>query len=223
MLKRKIILSFIVLVIISCKSFSQEILHDPEAKKVLEGFTSKIKKSYPVRADFTYTMKNLQTNDNFTDSGSIVIDNNKYKLNIMDSEIYSDGKTIWNYLPDANEVNISEPDPYAEDAFLNNPAELFQVYNENFKYRYVGKKQIDGKQIHEIDMFPYDLEKDFSRIKLMIEDKTLKLNGIQVFYKSGETYILNIKEFIPQFSAPSGFFVFKPENHPGVEVIDMRF
>ena len=56
----------------------------------------------------------------------------------MESIVYFDGKTMWTYAEDIQEVTITEPDMDDED-FLSNPAKILTWYNRDFKYRYVQK------------------------------------------------------------------------------------
>ena len=51
-----------------------------------------------------------------------------------DNIIWADGKAVWNYLPDVNEVTITEPDP-ADGSFVSKPSLLFSMYEEGYKVR----------------------------------------------------------------------------------------
>ena len=59
----------------------------------------------------------------------------------MGSIVYFDGKTIWTYTEEFDEVIINEPDSL-DDNFISNPAKIFYWYNRDFKYRYVGETLI---------------------------------------------------------------------------------
>jgi len=202
---------------------AQEKLQDPEVKKIIDAFGEKMKKNSPIKVDFTYSYESLQTDDNFEEKGTIVIDDKKYKLEVMEAKIYFDGETMWNYLPEVDEVNITEPDPSANDEFLSNPASFFQVYNKDFKYRLLGTKTFNNKTFYEIDLYPIDLEKDYSRVKLLIEKDNLQLYSAQIFFKSGDIYTLQVNDIESRFDAPDNFYKFDIDAHPDADVIDMRF
>lgn len=51
-------------------------------------------------------------------------------------EIYCDGKTMWTYLKDANEVQISNYNPKSSDI---NPSEIFTVYEKGFLSKFIGE------------------------------------------------------------------------------------
>ena len=117
----------------------------------------------------------------------------------------------------------TEPDPSANDEFLSNPASFFQVYNKDFKYRLLGTKTFNNKTFYEIDLYPIDLEKDYSRVKLLIEKDNLQLYSAQIFFKSGDIYTLQVNDIESRFDAPDNFYKFDIDAHPDADVIDMRF
>jgi outer membrane lipoprotein-sorting protein len=220
---KKTTLFLMITMLVPAFIHAQEKLQDPEAKKIIDAFGEKMKKNSPMKIDFTYSFESLQTDDNFEEKGTIIIDDGKYKLNVMESLIYFDGETMWNYLPEVDEVNITEPDPTTGDEFLSNPASFFQVYNKDFKYRLLGSKTFNNNTFYEIDLYPMDLEKDYSRVKLLIEKANLQLYSAQIFFKSGDIYTLQVNNLVTNYAAPGNFYKFNVNDHPEAEVIDMRF
>ena len=56
-------------------------------------------------------------------------------------EIYYDGNTLWNYLPDEEEVNISTTESSEEQDFLENPALFFKLYKKDLYNKLVEEKK----------------------------------------------------------------------------------
>lgn len=194
---------------------------DDQAERILDDFSSKIKTYKCIRAGFTLTSIDLKEGTSDTYEGKITIKGEKFRLNVMDSETYFDGETLWNYLQDVNEVNISEPDP--EDYIIqNNPFRLFDEYQAKFKYKYVGEISEAGKTLYEIDLFPINIEQEYSRIKIRIEKTGMDLYSAKYFRKDGYHFLVEISGMTSNPEIPDSHFTFNPSDHPGVEIIDLR-
>src|SRR5947209_14000374 len=71
--------------------------NDPEAKKILDAVSARFKTYRSPEATFTYKVENAQGKALSTKRGSVIMKGNKYKVNMDGLELYSDGKTNWNY------------------------------------------------------------------------------------------------------------------------------
>jgi len=214
------IIAFSLLLAIS--SFAQQGI---EAEKILDKLAQKNKSYETIQADFDVKYKNLQGGDETTYTGGrIVMKGDKYKLKLNKSTIYYDGKTQWNHLRDVDEVNISEPvqDKEKQD-IINHPNKLFELYKKDFKYKYIDKTETNNQVYHKIDLFPKNLEKDYSRIRLMIEAKNFQIHSAKIFGKDGSRYTIIIKNMEVSEEIADSTFVFNKDEHPDAEVIDMRF
>ncbi len=191
-----------------------------KAKQILDEVAAKTKGYQTIRADFSFTLENTQAKVTDTQTGKIIIKGDKYKIDLMGVDTYFDGKTIWMYLRDAGEVNISEPD-LMDDETLN-PANIFNIYQEGFKYLHAGETSLNGKKTDIIDLFPEKRDKAFSRIKLYIYQGNLQIAKITQIGKDGNNYIIDIKKLEVNAPADDALFIFDASKHPNVEVIDMR-
>ncbi|MDR2929136.1 MAG: outer membrane lipoprotein carrier protein LolA [Cytophagaceae bacterium] len=191
-----------------------------KAKAILDKVAEKTKTYSTIRADFSITLENKQANITDTYQGKIILKGNKYKAEIMNTETFYDGKTIWSYLPDANEVNVSDPS-MMEDELLD-PASIFTIYDKNFKYIYAGETSINGKKADIVDLFPENRDKPYSRIKVYVYKDNLQFAKLVQIGKDGNNYIIDIKKMEINVPADDSMFKFDETKHPGVEVIDMR-
>ena len=194
---------------------------DTQAEKILAALSEKSKALQPFRITFDITTVNMQDKSKNTTSGELLLNGKKYVLKNGDSEIYFDGKTIWNYLPDVNEVNVMNPDT-GDHSFLARPQQLFSDYGEKFKFHFVGENEADGKKLWVIDLYPYDLNESYSRLRLQIDEKTSLLYSARYFGKNGTHYLIVIRKIEPLQNSKPALFRFNPADHPGVEVIDLR-
>ena len=80
---------------------------------------------------------------------------------------------------------------------------------------------MDGIIYNIIDLYPKDLNKGFSRIRLFIEKEKLELYSIRYFGKDGIHYLLLLTGYKTN-ELPDSWFQFDISKHPNVEVIDLR-
>lgn len=213
----KYLTSILLLFFIIPFTFAQE---QEKAKEILDKVSEKTKSYKTISADFTFSMENLQEDISETNEGTILIKGNKYKVSLMDVDTYFDGSVIYTYLTEAEEVNISEPDPEDEESL--NPATIFTIYEKGFKYRYIGEKTENGKVYYEIDLYPENRDKPYSRIKLLISKDDMNLYSLRQVGKDGNNYTVIVKSMKTNIPIDDSAFVFDTAKHPDVDVIDMR-
>ena len=192
-----------------------------KAKTILDK-VSAINKNYSsVKADFTFNMDNAEEDIHESSDGNIILKGNKYRLFIMDVYTYFDGKTIYQHLVDAEEVNIKEPDEEDEENGLN-PTQIFSLYENGFKFGYVEEQKTPTGTFHVIDLFPLDENKPFSRIRLHIDAKSLEMKSLVSIGKDGNNITIKINKFEPNLEFTDSDFIFDQAANPNVEVVDMR-
>ncbi len=208
----------IMLCVFFAKSIAQQ---DPEAKKILDHAAEKTKSYKTIMVDFELVIEDRKEKTESKSEGQIKIKGNKYRLESMESIVYFDGKTMWTYAEDIQEVTITEPDMDDED-FLNNPAKILTWYNRDFKYRYVQKTTSNGMEMHEIDLYPKNLDQPYSRIKLFFGVKDSLLYSVKSVGKDGIDYSIKLKNYVVNKDMDDSIFVFDDKKHKKVEIIDMR-
>jgi len=199
-------------------SYSQK---DPEAEKILNQLSEKTKSHTVIQADFLVEFKDIKENIEISYDGSITMKNSMYRLKFMDTESFFDGETLWMYFPEVKEVNITEHDPDDDDIF-SNPKNLFTIYESDYKYQLVNKSSKDGKNYSIIDLFPNDLDADFSRIRLQVNTSDFKISSATIFGKDGSNYTISLFNYQLNKSINDSFFTFDEKNYKDVEVIDLR-
>ena len=115
---------FLLLGLISLNVSAQ----DAKAKTILDKVSAINKEYKSIKAEFTYSMDNEEEDIHEVSDGSIILQGNKYKLNLLGSDIYFDGTTQYTHIIDAEEVSIKEPDE-DEDEALNPAKNIFDLRN----------------------------------------------------------------------------------------------
>ena len=198
---------------------SAQLSRDPKAKEILNGVSEKYRTYKSVTADFKIIIEDLKAKSKETQPGSIAIKGNMYKLTLSDQEVISDGKTVWTYLKESNEVQLNEPG--ARTGAIT-PDNLFTIYETGFGSRYMGEKNINGKIYQLIELVPEDAKKSFFKIQLQLNKSEKQVSSAKIFQKNGTFITYAIEKFKPNSVTSDSLFTFRKEKHPGVEVIDLR-
>jgi outer membrane lipoprotein-sorting protein len=187
-------------------------------EQILMDVTEKTKSYSSIKVSFTYNMDNPEAKIHESQKGVLMIKGDKYRLTIAEQLVICDGQTVWTYLEDANEVQINSVE---EDPDVITPTRLLTSYNENYKAKLIGEEKKGATWFYMIELKPIE-DKNFSRIELSIEKELLRIMRIAIQDKGGSTYTYIVNEFSPDVLFRSTDFSFNIDDHPGVEVIDMR-
>ncbi len=194
--------------------------NDPDAKKILDAVSARFKKYSAPQATFTYQVENAQGKVLSTKKGSVIMKGNRYKVMMDGLEIYSDGKTVWNFDKSTNEVTV---DNVNASGNAMTPQKLFtNFYDKDFYYKDNGKQSVGGKQVEEIELTPTDKSRPFHKVYVYIDKATNTISSARFLEKSGGRYSYTINTLKPDASATDADFTFDKAKHPGVEVVDLR-
>jgi len=220
----KHIMLIITLLTFGFLAFSQvELSKDPEAKKILDAVAKKTKSHKSLRIKFEYSIENKQNHFEETHKGYAFLKGNHYKIIIPKTEIFSDGKTVWTYMKESNEITITEPGPEEESIF--NPAKLFSIYETGYKYILIGGETIDGILYKIIDLFPENTnESQYSKIRIKANNNKNEIYILETYSKSGVNSYLTVKAMNYNIKITENLFIFDKNRYPNdIEIIDMRF
>jgi len=208
----------ITLLIASIFAIQVNAQEDTQAKAILDKLSAKTKAYTSIKADFQLTISSKKDGVNESQLGSIQLKGNKYNLSIKGQEVISDGKTVWTYIKESEEVHINSISDDENDGTFS-PNKLFTLYENGFKYKYVEEKN----NIQSINLYPKDASsKSFHRITLFIDKVKNEIKEVKVFGKDGSESTYKIKTFITNTALPDSLFTFDKAKHPKVEIIDLR-
>ena len=201
-----------LLIAISTTLFAQ----DQVAKDVLDRLSETTKSYKNMTVGFDFIFENKNQNINEKQKGILVLQEEMFRLEMDEQIIINDGESQWIYLADMNEVQIMEHDPEEQ---MMSPNKLFTIYEEGYKYIYVGAEAEKGKRLQIIDLFPEE-SGAFMKVTLAVDAAKNQLHKITMHDKNGGTYAYLVTSFKSNTAiAP---FIFKTVDYPGVEAIDLR-
>lgn len=217
---------YTALVLSSVSAFAQK---DAEAKKILDAVAAKYKVYNTIKTDFTFTADNQQAGIKQTQTGTLITQPkaNKFKITLfkagtsadVQQEIINNGKTQWTFLKAEKEVQVADANTKG-DSF--NPAQLFTLYQNGYKYLFTGTQKIGGKLYQMVDLTPEDSKSPFFKIRLAIDKTTRQIHSAMLFDNGGGKYTYLLRTITPNAPATESTFAFDAKAHPSVEVVDLR-
>ncbi|HTA63269.1 MAG TPA: outer membrane lipoprotein carrier protein LolA [Bacteroidia bacterium] len=195
---------------------------DPKAKAILDDLSKTTKSYKTISAEYELILLNKEKKQTDKQSGKIQVKGNKYKLEIPGNTIVCDGKTVWTYNKDAQEVSIKNFEPNSEEGL--NPSNIFTLYETGYKYKYEKEEKIGANTYHVINLYPAvkPEKKKFSIIKLFVEKTKKQVGEIKMMMKDGGTQTYEIKSFTPNAPLADTVFAFDTKSFKADQIVDER-
>jgi chaperone LolA len=190
-----------------------------EAQKLLEDVINKVSGYKNFEADLSYTMVNKEMDINEEKQGKIFVEGDKYRIEMPGQIIISDGKTLWTYLEDSEEVMVSNLEDNDESI---SPTKILTSYNKDYEAKFASDPKYKKGELKLIYLKPGNKNKNFEKMSVLVDSKKKDLISFSVYDKNGNVFTYHILNLKPNVSLPSDTFTFDPEKYPDVEVVDMR-
>jgi outer membrane lipoprotein-sorting protein len=140
------------------------------SKKLLDE-VSTIGKGYDnISIDFKYVLVNLEENINQETRGNVIMQGDKYLLNILGITRIFDGKTLYSISPEDEEVTISSENSQDENTIT--PSKMLSFYEDGYNYKMDIVQNINGRKIQYIKLTPIDSNTEINHVLLGIDSNT---------------------------------------------------
>lgn len=190
---------------------------DAEAKTLLDKLSEKAKTYKTVEVDFVFIIEGRGLNEE--QRGVLRMKGDKYVLKLDSVEVICDGKFVYTYRADVNEVQKVSVDDLEEGALT--PQNMFTIYEQGFKGKIKEKKTVGGKRLTVIDLFPENpKDKDYSIVRLDVDEDKLQITKALVIGKNGTRYTYRIDKLVTDKDIPDSTFEFNAEKYPGAVIVD---
>ena len=191
--------------------------------KVLDKVSDRYKNLKSINASVSLRTLNKDSDIDETSSIEFIKKGDKFRFSIdKDLEVVSDNKTIWTISPEDKEVTI---DIYEEETDEDeiNFTNVFTIHEKGFEKYYIEDKVVDGSvKCHLIDLVPEDKEKDFFKIKVLVNVKDYFLKEMRILYKDGTNAIYSIKDFKYNQTISDARFSVSKEDYKDFHFEDLR-
>ena len=184
------------------------------ANQLVKNTIDNINKHKNVEFVFDYDMSNETIAVTESASGTAYMQGEAYKMEIEGQQIISDGKTLWTYLIDDEEVMVSNP---TDDDNIITPIKMLTAYDKDYTIKY-GKSNEKGIKVVEMS----NPKGEFSKVTLKINEAKLEIVSATISNRSGDAFTIKIKKTVFDQDLEAKFFTFDEKAHPKVDVIDMR-
>ena len=213
------ILLILILIIISTTFFGQSFeSEDLKCEKILQEVSDNIQKNKASKFNFKLEIKSEDINE--VQNGYALIENEKFYYKTEEREVICDGVNVWTYLPEDNECYIDLLEDL--DNTLN-PSEIFTLWKEGFKFKYMNKTIVNNQTIHKIKMFPTEPDKNTYHTVLVNVNESLKLiTEASVKTKDGVTIKTSISKLTSNPKINTNQFSWDADSHPNSDEIDNR-
>lgn len=204
-----------IIVCIALLFAAQTISAQNNAEKIIRAMVDHVKVHKNVEMTFNYQISPDGKTLGESEKGHAWLQGEAYKIEMTDQQTISDGKTIWSYLIDDEEVMVSN----ASEGTDNTPLKLLTSLDESYVATLSG---IDAKGIATIELA--NPKGQYKRVTLKINTKKSRPNidSADIYIEDGSKVVVTIKEMKFDQELDDKFFTFDEAKHPEVEVIDMR-
>ncbi|EPR73401.1 hypothetical protein ADIWIN_1431 [Winogradskyella psychrotolerans RS-3] len=183
------------LIIIACIAigFNAFAQNDAKAESLLKEVSTKIKSYKNISLDFKYELNNISENIKQETRGDVVIEGEKYKLNILGVTRIFDGKTLHTISPEDEEVTISSDN--SEDESTITPSKMLSFYEDGYSFKMDILQTIKGRKIQYIKLNPMDTNSEIKHILLGIDATTKHIYNLIEVGKNGTKTTLTVNSF----------------------------
>ena len=183
------------------------------AEALIRLLVNQLKSHKNVEMVFNYQVSPDGKNLSNSQKGHAWLQGEAYKVEMTEQQTISNGKTIWSYLIEEEEVMISN----ASDGIDNTPLKLLTSLDESYVATLTG---IDAQGTASIELA--NPKGQYKRVSLKINTKKMDLKNVDVYMEDGSKLVVNVEEMKFDQKLDDDFFTFDTKKHPKVDVIDMR-
>ena len=196
-IKHTITLLFITLTL---NSFSQN-----KAKILLNEVSQKVKSYQNISIDFKYVLENTAEKIKQETRGDVVLQGEKYKLNILGVTRLFDGKKLYSISPEDEEVTISS---HTDDSDDITPSKMLSFYEKGYTYALDIEQNVQGRKIQYVKLTPIDSNSEINYILLGIDSQTKHIYTLIQIGKNSTKTTLTVNSFKTNETLSKTLFTF---------------
>ena len=191
---------------------AQAVSAQNNADAIIRVLVDQIKSHKNVEMAFSYQ---IGSDKNLSESlkGHAWLQGEAYKTEMADQQTISDGKTIWLYLIDDEEVMVSN----ASEGTDNTPLKLLTSLNKSYVATLTN---IDAQGIATIELA--NPKGQYRRVTLKANVNKAEIKNLDVYMEDGSKLLVTVDKMKFDQELDEKFFTFDAKKHPNLDVIDMR-
>ncbi|WP_298759334.1 outer membrane lipoprotein carrier protein LolA [uncultured Psychroserpens sp.] len=146
-----------------------------------------------ISIDFKYVLENSSENIKQETRGDVVMEGDKYLLNILGITRLFDGKKLYTISPEDEEVTISSDN--SEDENTITPSMMLSFYKDGYTYAMDIIQDVRGRKIQFVKLYPIDTNSEIKEVFLGIDAKTKHIYRLIEVGKNGTKTTLTVNSF----------------------------
>lgn len=184
-----------------------------KAKELLNEVHNKAKSYKNIAIDFKYVLKNTSENINQETRGDVVMEGDKYLLNILGVTRIFDGKTLYTINPEDEEVTISKDN--SDDESSITPSKMLSFYKDGYTYKMDIVQNVSGRKIQYVKLMPIDTNSEIKHVLLGIDAQTKHIYNLIETGKNGTQTTLTVNSFKTNEPISKSLFTFDKNKYKG--------
>ena len=198
----------ILLVALSINSFAQN-----SAKTLLNQVSQKVKSYDNISIEFKYVLENTAERIKQETKGDVILQGERYKLNILGVTRLFDGKKLYNISSEDEEITISSEKDNEEDSVT--PSKMLSFYEDGYTYAMDIEQNINGRKIQLVKLTPIDSKSEIKYILLGIDVQTKHIYNLMQIGKNGTKTTLTVNSFKTNEPLSKTLFTFDANKYKG--------
>ena len=217
-MKFRTVIFTITLLLLQNLSFAQEKIVDQQASELLNKISSIIKNYKNIEIDFTYNLENQKEHISEKTHGTVILKDDKYRLNLMGMEQLFDGEKIYMISSEDEEINISKAQ---EEENIITPSKIFTFFEKGFEYQMDIIQSIKGRDIQYIKLTPENKNENLKQILLGVDLQTQHIYKVIQQEKNGSNTTITINNFKTDIPLSETLFTFDANKYTDFFINDL--
>lgn len=195
------------------------VLFGQSAETIIKNVQTQVKTNEPIRVKFQQVFEWKLTGKVEKVDGSMILQGlDKFRIEIPDQTIVSDGKTMWTYSRPENQV-IIDTVRQSEQSLM--PRDILFSYPDKYHTKILQKSvELNGQFAVVLRMLPKDEDAFIQEIKVWINRESWKPMKVEFTDLNDNQTIYDINSIQVDQTIPDSTFQFQPPKE--AEVIDVR-
>jgi len=210
---------FVEFMVCTCFVFAMStVIFAQNAKDIIKNVKKKYEQLQTLKADFEQEYVWELAGETQKLKGTLYLQTgNHYRIETESQVIVTNGKTVWTYAEENNQVIIDDLKTSEENPL---PKDLLFKYSEEYTPHLVGEEKLDGKAVYALNLIPKDKDAFVKSMKIWVDPTlwlTVKIEQKDINDNLNTYWVRNIQENI-KIEAD----VFNFRIPAGAEVVDLR-
>jgi outer membrane lipoprotein carrier protein len=142
---------------------------------------------------------------------------NKYRVELSDRTIVTDGVTVWSYTPANNQVIVNT---FKLDDNALTPDKVLAAAPNDYKASFVSEEKSGRATIHVMKLVPRDEASLIETMKLWVDGSTWLIKKVEILDVNGKKILYQVNDIKINTGLADSRFTY--EVPKGVETVDLR-